>query len=87
MDPYADGPTFSYCSSPDHDYIYSPTFRYQQPACHILSASEVVTKGVDSLSFTTNYIETRDLKYVDPTRNPNAVPFERVCWLPPQTAS
>lgn len=63
VDPYADGPSFSYCSSPDHDYIYSPSFTYQQPACHIVSASEVVTKGVDSLSFTTSYIETKDLKY------------------------
>lgn len=59
---YAGGP-FSYCSSAAHDYIYSPNFRYLQPACRVLSATEVVTKGVDSLSFTTGFIETTELKW------------------------
>ena len=54
---------FSYCSSATHDYIYSPNFRYIQPACRVLSSTEVVTKSIDSLSFTTGFIETSVLKW------------------------
>ena len=54
---------FSYCSSPSHDYVYSDSFRYQVPACLALSENELVTKGVNMLSFTTSVIETEEWRW------------------------
>jgi hypothetical protein len=54
---------FQYCSSLDHDYVYSPGWAYVQPKCRILSSNHVVTKGTDDVSFTTNFIETESYKW------------------------
>ena len=49
----------SYCSSADHDYVYShPNWRYRSPACRVMSTDEVVTKGTGAVSVTTSIIET-----------------------------
>jgi len=50
--------SFAYCSSPDHDFMYSAEWSYVQPACRPLQPDEIVTKGVGSVHFTTNIIET-----------------------------
>ena len=54
---------FAYCSSLDHDYVYSPGWAYVQPPCRIMSSDQVVTKGTNDVSFTTNFLETESYKW------------------------
>ena len=46
------------CSSADHDYVFGGAWSYIRPDCRTLGVSDVVTKGKDSVSFTTSIIET-----------------------------
>lgn len=52
---------FPYCSNASHDFVYSASFQYRQPECRALQPEEVVTKGVDSIAFTTSMISTVEL--------------------------
>ena len=42
------------CSSADHDYVFGGAWSYIRPDCRTLGVSDVVTKGKDSVSFTTS---------------------------------
>ena len=44
------------CSSADHDYVFGGAWSYIRPDCRTLGVSDVVTKGKDSVSFTTSII-------------------------------
>ena len=46
------------CSSADHDYVFGGAWSYIRPDCRTLGVSDVVTKGKDSVSYTTSIIET-----------------------------
>ena len=49
---------YSYCASPDHNYVYSSNYEYIMPECRNLQPEEIVTKGIGSISFTTCLLYT-----------------------------
>lgn len=54
---------YSYCASPDHNYVYSSNYEYIMPECRNLQPEEIVTKGIGSISFTTSIIETYEYSW------------------------
>jgi LSD1 subclass zinc finger protein len=55
--------TVAYCSSPDHDYIFSDSYNYEKPPCRALDPEEVVTKSIGAVTFTTSIIESVELAW------------------------
>ena len=53
----------SYCSSDDHDYIFSDNYNYERPPCRSLDPEEVVTKSIGAVTFTTSIIESVELAW------------------------
>lgn len=59
----AEGAAPSYCASAAHDYVFSDSFSYIQPACHDVAIEEVVTKSIGAVTFTTSIIETIEIAW------------------------
>ena len=68
-----------YCSSDDHDYIFSDTYNYQKPPCRILDDEEVVTKSIGAVTFTTSIIETVELAWRCAAIDPDATAKKLRC--------
>ena len=64
----------AYCSSADHDYVFSSLWSYIQPGCRKLDVAEIYNKNKDSVSFTTSIIES--VEYAWPCAGIEA-PFKR----------
>jgi hypothetical protein len=66
--------TPAYCSSADHDYVFSSLWSYIKPECRKLGVAEIYNKNKDSVSFTTSIIES--VEYAWPCTHIDA-PFKR----------